>query len=92
MAHVTLELPSALEVVLPGLRCIELEAATLAEALATATTKHPGLRTHLFDEQGAFRQHVLCFHNETNTRWLDSLDVPLEDGDTIRILQAVSGG
>ena len=40
----------------------------------------------------SLRQHVLCFHNETNTRWLDSMAVPLTDGDTITILQAVSGG
>jgi molybdopterin converting factor small subunit len=35
---------------------------------------------------------VLCFHNRTNTRWLQSLDVPVAEGDTLTILQAVSGG
>jgi len=43
-------------------------------------------------EKGTFRQHVLCFHNQTNVRWLDELEVPLADGDTIAIHQAVSGG
>ena len=47
---------------------------------------------HLFDETASLRPHVLCFHNETNTRWLDSMAVPLADGDTVTILQAVSGG
>ncbi len=47
---------------------------------------------HLFDETGDFRQHVLCFHNRTNTRWLPPAGVALEAGDTITILQAVSGG
>ena len=31
-------------------------------------------------------------HNSANTRWLDSIDVPVNEGDTITILQAVSGG
>ena len=47
---------------------------------------------HLFDETGGFRQHVLCFHNETNLRWLESDEVPVADGDRLTVLQAVSGG
>ncbi len=91
MARVTIELPSVLEDVV-GERSIALEAETLAAALEAMTRDHPRLRVHLFDESGAFRPHVLCFHNQTNIRWLASLAVPLAEGDTIRILQAVSGG
>ena len=92
MARVQIELPSLLVRFAQGLDTIDVEATTLAGALAALTDHHPELELHLFDECGSFRRHVLCFHNETNTRWLDSLAVPLEAGDTIRILQAVSGG
>ena len=61
---------------------------TSAERSRTAAQ----LAVHLFDEGGGFRTHVLCFHNDTNTRWLESLDVLLQDGDRITFLQAVSGG
>lgn len=92
MGTVTIELPSVLDAVVDGNRTLSFDAETLPGALAALTERYPGLKVHLFDETGEFREHVLCFHNKTNTRWLDSLDVPLRDGDTITILQAVSGG
>jgi molybdopterin synthase sulfur carrier subunit len=92
MSSVTVELPSVLAPVVGGTASIAVDGTTLAEALASLVERHPALTVHLFDETGRFRRHVLCFHNETNTRWLESLEVPVADGDTITILQAVSGG
>jgi molybdopterin converting factor small subunit len=92
MPEVTVHLPSLLGPVVNGAESIGVEGGTVAEALAALVEAHPALRVHLFDECGALRQHVLCFHNETNTRWMESLDLPVTDGDTITILQAVSGG
>ncbi len=92
MAAVTVLLPSMLVDVVGCARELSIEAATLDGALARLTELHPALKTHLFDESGRFRQHVLCFHNDDNTRWRPDLSAPLVDGDTIRILQAVSGG
>ncbi|HEX9638033.1 MAG TPA: MoaD/ThiS family protein [Acidobacteriota bacterium] len=92
MARATLELPSVLARVLGGTHRLEVEGATLRAALEDALRRQPALRVHLFDESGALRRHVLCFLNDTNTRWLDSPDQKLADGDRITILQAVSGG
>jgi len=92
VARVTCELPSVLDGIVGGRRQVEVEASTLAGALDALVAELPALRTHLYDERGAFRQHVLCFHNERNTRWLDDLEVAVADGDVIRFLQAVSGG
>ena len=92
MSKVTIELPSVLDTVVNGNRTLSFDAETLPGALDALTERYPGLKVHLFDETGGFREHVLCFHNSTNTRWLESIDVPLSDGDTITILQAVSGG
>ncbi|MCI0589338.1 MAG: MoaD/ThiS family protein [Planctomycetes bacterium] len=92
MARVRVELPSVLGDILQGKRLLEVEGATLAEALEDLVRRCPALRVHLFDEAGAFRQHVLCLHNGTNTRWFAGLDRPVAEGDTLTILQAVSGG
>ena len=92
MARVTLDLPEMLSRLADVPRSVPLETATLSQALAAAVERYPALHVHLFDESGAFRQHVLCFHNETNTRWEPSLEIPLADGDRITIMQAVSGG
>ena len=92
MGKVTIELPSVLGPIVDGDRTLTFEAETLPAALAALTDRYPALKVHPYDETGAFREHVLCFHNQTNTRWMDSIDVPVRDGDTITILQAVSGG
>jgi len=92
VARVTVELPSALDAVTGGVREVPVEGETLDSALSHLLRELPQLAVHLYDESGGFRQHVLCFHNGRNTRWLDGVTVQLADGDTIRFLQAVSGG
>lgn len=91
MPAITLEVPTLLAPLLQGRRRVPLEADTLAHALDVLRA-HPALGRHLFDETGALRRHVLVFHNDTSTRWLASLDVPLRQGDVLVVTQAVSGG
>ena len=89
---VRFELPSVLAPVVDGRRTVEVRAATLAAALEARFVELPALRTHLLDESGALREHVLCVHNGRNARWFDTLEVPVAAGDVVTILQAVSGG
>ena len=92
MPEVTIELPSLLGHIVNGDRRVCVEAQTVQGAVEALVERFPALSVHLFDETGNFRQHVLCFHNQVNTRWMSSTDVPVTAGDTITILQAVSGG
>jgi sulfur-carrier protein len=91
MARATVELPSLLRDVLHK-DVLTVEGDTLDDALEHAYEQLPGLRVHVCDETGKLRQHVLCFLNEANTRGLDPVKQRIHDGDTITILQAVSGG
>ena len=92
MPRVTVDLPSLLAEVIAGQATLTVEADTLGQALERAFAQVPTLRGNLYDESGKFRPHVLCFLNDVNSRWLEDLDRPLQDGDCITILQAVSGG
>jgi len=92
MANVTIELPTLLHHVVDGRSAIDVQAQTLRGALDALIESEPALRVHLFDESGSIREHVLIFHNDTNSRWMDSLDAPVADGDRITVMQAVSGG
>lgn len=91
MARVVIRLPAPLREVL-ATGTLEVEAPTLEGALEEVRRAHPALAVHLFEESGGFRQHVLCFHNGTDTRWMDDLSVPVQEGDELTIAQAVSGG
>ncbi len=72
--------------------CFLLEAGTLAEALQRLVQHYPLLRVHLYDETERLRPHVLIYYNEESIAWLDRLDLPLQPGDRLQVLQAVSGG
>lgn len=69
-----------------------LDAVTLQDAIDRLLATYPLLRTHLFTEQGELRQHVLLFYNDDSIGWMDTLDVPLREGDRLNVFQAVSGG
>jgi molybdopterin synthase sulfur carrier subunit len=90
--EVTITVPSLLERTTGGQRAVVISAGTLRESLETLVEQYPLLKVHLYDESGALRQHVNVFYNEQNTKWLESLDVRLRPGDTVTVLQAVSGG
>ena len=92
MASIQMAIPSLLADCTGGRTRLALEAATIADALKQMRQQFPLLRVHLFDETDRLRRHVLIFHNQQNIGLLDSLDVPLEPGDELSIVQAVSGG
>ena len=92
MGRVEVRLPSLLARLLNGTSIVRVEAETLSDALLQLVRQHPELGTHLFDENGELRRHVLCFHDDENSRWLADLNRPIRAGDVITIMQAVSGG
>jgi molybdopterin converting factor small subunit len=92
MARVTVQLPSLLAHAAGGASRIDASGESVAAVLDDLKNRHPILAVHVFDESGDFREHVLCFVNDTNTRWLSSLDCPVSDGDSLTVTQAVSGG
>ncbi|HST05459.1 MAG TPA: MoaD/ThiS family protein [Chloroflexia bacterium] len=89
---IEVNLPTILRDCVGGNTQVTIEAGTLDEALQRLCTTYPLLRIHLYDETAQLRPHVLIFYNEESTRWLERLDIPLQPGDRLEILQAVSGG
>ncbi len=92
MGEVTVRLPVVLAQMVDGERRFSVVGDTIGEALQDLVRQRPGLGMHLFDDAGAIRRHILCFHNEVYARGQDGLKRPITPGDTITILNSVSGG
>lgn len=92
MASVTVQLPRVLCELTSCGRSVEVAGATLGEALADLAKREPALAPHLFDDAGAVRKHVLCFHNEVVATSRAELDQALENDDIIAIVNSVAGG
>ncbi len=86
---VTVTIPKMLAELVKSERSITVEGGSVREVLDGLFAVHPELRVHVLDETGTVRPHVSCFHND---RAVGSLDESVADGDTVLILQAVSGG
>jgi molybdopterin converting factor small subunit len=89
---VPVSLPSLLHGAASGKGEVTVTAETFEGALETLLERYPLLRRHLYEADGTLREHVNIFWNDQNIRWLDDPGAPLRQGDTITILQAVSGG
>jgi molybdopterin converting factor small subunit len=86
---VTVILPRSLVSLIPGtVRRCEVEAATVAEAIAALDARTPGLRNRLLDSGPVVREHINVFVDGVQA----GLDTPLHDGATIHVIPAVSGG
>lgn len=69
-----------------------IDAATVRDCLDRLVEQHPGLEPHLFDGSGHLRNHLLLARNGTMVDWTEVESTDLQAGDTVTILQAVSGG
>jgi sulfur-carrier protein len=88
----TVEFTSKLNRFFPDLKPIPIDAATVSEAIRALDETHPGLAAYLVDETGALRRHVNLFINNAWLRDRQTLSDPLEPGDRLLVMQALSGG
>jgi molybdopterin synthase sulfur carrier subunit len=71
---------------------VEINAATIGEALVELQTRFPGIQERLVDEKGEVRRFVNVYVNEEDIRFLKNRETPLKDGDEISIIPAIAGG
>ena len=87
-------LPRALYPYARGSSTLQLDdrCSSVADALDVVGRRWPGVLDRVMTEQGEVREHVNIFVGEESIRFADGLATAVEDGDTIMIVAAVSGG
>ena len=76
----------------PDLTELEVEATTIAEAVAAVDQRWRGLGDYIIDEQGALRKHVNIFIGDELIRDKRTLSDRVSADTRIYIMQALSGG
>jgi adenylyltransferase/sulfurtransferase len=71
---------------------VDAEGKTIGELLADLTTKHSGLKAHLYNDQGKLRSFVNIYINDEDIRYLQKEQTPVKAGDTVSIIPSVAGG
>jgi molybdopterin synthase sulfur carrier subunit len=89
---VAVRIPAQLRTLTAGAGEVALSGSTVAEVLKDLDSSHPGFSDRLFDESGALRRFVNIFLADEDVRFLQGLDTPVADGQTLSIVPAVAGG
>ena len=71
---------------------LDVDAASLRDALDAVFAVHPRLRGYVLDEQGGLRENVVIFIDGRRARDPKRLDDALAPNSQVYILQALSGG
>jgi molybdopterin converting factor small subunit len=91
---VSVVLPRALTPYAFGLGTVQVETPcpTVRDALGKVAERWPALVDRVLTEQGELRRHVNIFVGDESIAFLDGLSTTIEEGTTITIVPAVSGG
>lgn len=71
---------------------VELQAATVAEALNGLTLRFGDLKKHLYADDGRLRSFVNVYVNDEDIRYLQKDQTQLRDGDVVSIVPSIAGG
>jgi molybdopterin/thiamine biosynthesis adenylyltransferase/rhodanese-related sulfurtransferase/molybdopterin converting factor small subunit len=71
---------------------VDASGATVGELLSDLTTKHAGLKAHLYNEHGKLRSFVNIYVNDEDIRYLQKEQTSVKADDTVSIIPSVAGG
>ena len=89
---VTVRVPTTLRTLTAGESTVEVEGTTVSSVLENLEAAHPGFSSRLLDDDGSLRKFVNVFVADDDVRFMDGLDTPVPDGETLSIVPAVAGG
>ncbi|MFP5255562.1 MAG: ubiquitin-like small modifier protein 1 [Acidimicrobiia bacterium] len=89
---VTVRVPTTLRTLTGGQAEVSVEGATVGEVLKNLDAAHPGFADRILDDDGGLRRFVNVFVADDDVRFLQQLDTPVPDGETVAIIPAVAGG
>jgi sulfur-carrier protein len=89
---VSVRIPTTLRTLTSGQSEVALDGANVRDVLANLDGAHPGFADRLLDDDGNLRRFVNVFVADDDIRFLEGLDTPVPDGETVSIIPAVAGG
>jgi len=88
---ITVRVPTQLRTLTAGKEEVSGTGATVGELIDHLEGAHPGIKDRLLDARG-IRRFVNLYLNEDDVRFLDGLNTPVKDTDTLTIVPAIAGG
>ncbi len=90
--NVSVRIPTVLRSHVDGKAKLELPGGTVGEVLAGLLDAHPTLRGRLLDDQGEVNRFINVYVNDEDIRFLENLETPVKEGDSVMIVPSIAGG
>jgi molybdopterin synthase sulfur carrier subunit len=85
-------IPAPLRKLTQNEEVVDVEAATVGEAIEELQKRYPGFAERVLDPSGAVRRFVNVYVNDEDIRFLQNQETTLKEGDEISIIPAIAGG
>ena len=76
---------------LTNAKVVHGDGGTVEALLSDLDGKYPGFKSQIMQD-GSLHRFVNIYLNDEDIRYLQQLNTPLKDGDTVSILPALAGG
>lgn len=75
-----------------GAKTIQAEGGTARQLVDHLEVRYPGFKDRIVGEDGGLRSFINMFVNDEDIRFLQGLETPLKDDDSVSIVPAMAGG
>lgn len=89
---VKVRIPTPLRRLTKGKEVVDVESATINDAIQSLEKDYPGIKARLCDERGELHRFVNIYVNGEDVRFLQGVKTSLKQGDEVSIVPAVAGG
>jgi molybdopterin synthase sulfur carrier subunit len=88
---ISIRIPANLRTLTQAKEEVTVDGATVRAALADLDARYPGFNDRLLDAKG-LKRFMNVYLGDEDIRFLDGLDTPVKDGDSLTIVPAIAGG
>lgn len=92
MPHISIRLPTALEALADGRSSVEVEAATVRDALRALETRHPEIGPMIHGADRRVRPHIHLFLGDRAVSGDPEAEERIASDGELRIVPAIAGG
>lgn len=89
---VRVRIPTVFRKLTAGESSVEVAPGTLRGLIGELEDRYPGFSSQLLTEHGELHRFVNVYLNDEDVRYLDKLETPTSEGDTVSLLPSVAGG
>ena len=89
---IKIRIPAPLRALTANNDIVTVEGSTVKESIAALINAYPEMGTRIYKQDGSINRFMNIYLNDEDIRFLQKLDSPVKDNDTISLLSAIAGG